>query len=112
MSCALDISPLAVQAPTVRTPPASRVRPRPAPATNRGRDRKRQKLALQEELARLDDEEDPELEDIDDDTGREAADDDLELADLPPDDFPASGVFTWTANDPAHPVQAPFTHTM
>lgn len=106
MSCALDISPLAVQAPTVRTPPASRVRPRPATATDRGRDRKRQKL--QEELARLDDEE----EDIDDDTGREAADDDLELADLPPDDFPASGVFTWTANDPAHPVQAPFVHTM
>ena len=109
MSCALDISPLAVQSPTVRTPPASRVRPRPAAATKSGRDRKRQKLALQEELARLDDEEE---EDIDDDTGREAADDELELADLPPDDFPANGVFTWTENDPTHPVQAPFTHTM
>jgi hypothetical protein len=50
--------------------------------------------------------------DIDDDAGREAADDDLELADFPPMDFPASGVFNWTEDDPAHPVQAPFTHTM
>ena len=105
MSCALDISPLAVQSPTVRTPPASRVRSRPA--TDRDRDRKRQKLQLQEELARLDDE-----EDIDDDTGREAADDDLELADLPPIHFPDSGEFSWTQDDPTHPVQAPFTHNV
>jgi len=92
----------------MHTPSAGRVRPRPG--TERDHDRKRQKLALQEELARLDNEEE-DIDDIDD-TGRVAADDDLELADLPPIDFPASGQFNWKEDDPAHPVQAPFTHTM